>query len=190
MFAHAILLATLLPWIAGPRPAASPPARIAVLSIALNDLANQPPAPELPGRLRLLAEAIREHLGAECGYDLVAVDPKAEASAEIAPGYLYQHPDLAVGLVAPARADWVVIPRLNRASPWVTDLQAQVVRVRDTTLVSNRIVELKGIELTPELGAKLAERGGAWMADQVSQAIEHAAGGAAAEGRRCSPKAS
>jgi hypothetical protein len=48
----------------------------------------------------------------------------------------------------------------------------------------------KGIELTPELGATLAERGGAWMADQVSQALEHAAGGAAAEARRCSPKAS
>jgi uncharacterized ferritin-like protein (DUF455 family) len=60
-----------------------------------------------------------------------------------------------------------------------------VVRVRDTVVVSNRIVELKGIELTPELAAKLAERGGAWMADQVSQAIEHAARGPTQGPRRC-----
>jgi hypothetical protein len=66
----------------------------------------------------------------------------------------------------------------------VTDLQANVVRVRDTLLVSNRIVEVKGIELSPELAAQLVERGAAWMADQLSQAIEHAAG---APGRPCPP---
>jgi hypothetical protein len=185
MSARSIVLLVLLPGLFGSAPAPSPP-RVAVLSIALNNLANQPADPELAARLRLLVSALRDQLGTSCGYELVPVDSSAEDAAEIAPGYLYQHPDLAVSLVAPLRADWVVIPRLNRASPWVTDLQAQVVRVRDTTLVSNRIVELKGIELTPELGARLAERGGAWMADQVSQAIEHAASGPA-PARRCAP---
>jgi hypothetical protein len=47
-----------------------------------------------------------------------------------------------------------------------------------------RIVEVKGIELSPELASQLVERGAAWMADQLSQAIEHAAG---APGRRCPP---
>jgi hypothetical protein len=56
--------------------------------------------------------------------------------------------------------------------------------VRDTSLVSNRIVEIKGVELSAELAAQLVERGAAWMADQVSQAIEHAAGGPS---RRCPP---
>jgi hypothetical protein len=35
------------------------------------------------------------------------------------------------------------------------------------------------------LAAKLVDRGGAWMADQVSQAIEHAAGGSHPAPRRC-----
>jgi hypothetical protein len=74
---------------------------------------------------------------------------------------------------------------LNRASSWVTDLQADVLRARDTTMVSNRIVEVKGIELGPDLAAKLIERGAAWMADQLSQAIEHASGSAGPELRRC-----
>lgn len=180
-----LILLSLLPLTAGVGPAISPPTRVAVLSIGLNDLANQPPNPDLPARLRLLARSLREHLGGNCGYQLVPVDSVVEAAAEIAMGYLYQHPDVAVGLAAAMHADWVVIPRLNRASPWVTDLQAHVVRVRDTVLVSNRIVELKGIELTPELAAKLAERGGAWMADQVSQAIEHSATGPGSSPRRC-----
>jgi hypothetical protein len=59
------------------------------------------------------------------------------------------------------------------------------VRVRDTTVVSNRIVEVKGIEMQPDLAAKLVDRGAAWMADQVSQAIEHAAGPESSPKRRC-----
>lgn len=156
-----------------------------MLEIALNNLANQPPNPDLPARLHRLGGALRERLVSGCGYEVVPVDSTTEAAAEIGAGYLSAHPDVAVRLVAPGEADWVIIPRVNRASPWITDLQAQVVRVRDTLVVSNRIVELKGIELTPELAAKLAERGGAWMADQVSQAIEHAERGPAAGPRRC-----
>ena len=79
----------------------------------------------------------------------------------------------------------MIIPRLNRASPWVADLQAHVVRVRDTTIVSNRIVEIKGLELTPELASRLVDRGAAWMADQISQSIETASGAEAAARRRC-----
>lgn len=169
----------------GLTPTPSPPVRVAVLSNALNNLANQPTNPELSARLRLLGKALGERLTSSCGYEVVRVDSAVEASTELAAGYLYAHPDVAVRLVAPSAADWVIIPRVNRASPWVTDLQAHVVRVRDTVLVSNRIVELKGIELTPELAAKLAERGGAWMADQVSQAIEHATSGPAPGPRRC-----
>jgi uncharacterized protein DUF2380 len=175
----------LLPLALGITTAPSPPVRVAVLAIALNNLANQPPNPDLPARLRLLGGALRERLAGGCGYELVRVDSAAEASAEMGAGYLYAHPDVAVRLVAPTQADWVIIPRLNRASPWVTDLQAEVVRVRDTVVVSNRIVELKGLELTSELATKLAERGGAWMADQVSQAIEYAATGQAQGPRRC-----
>jgi hypothetical protein len=165
------------------RPNAPPSRKVAVLSIALNDVSNQPVSPELPDRMRWLGTSLRERLGARCGYRVIPVGTTG-AAAESRAGYIYGHPDLAAELGGAAGAEWVVVPRLNRASPWVTDLQANVIRVRDTLLVSNRIVEMKGIELSPELAAQLVERGAAWMADQLSQAIEHAAG---VPGRRCPP---
>jgi hypothetical protein len=62
-----------------------------------------------------------------------------------------------------------------------------MVRVSDTALISNRIVELKGLELTPELEARLTERGAAWMADQLAQAIEYAQRPTKPIVRRCPP---
>jgi hypothetical protein len=156
---------------------------VAIFAIGLNDVSNQPVSPELPARMRWLGTSLRERLGAQCGYQVVPVGT-TDSTSEGRTGYLYRHPDLAAELGGAAGAEWVVVPRLNRASPWVTDLQAHVIRVRDTLLVSNRIVEVKGIELSQELAAQLVERGAAWMADQLSQAIEYAAG---APGRRCPP---
>ncbi len=172
------LVLLCLAWGGDPAPAF----RVVVLPVSLNDLSNQPASAALPERMAALGVALRERLATDCGYEVVSVD--SLAGAEVTPGYLYAHPDVAVEL-AGAQADWVVIPRLNRASPWVTDLQAHVVRVRDTAVVSNRIVEVKGIEMQPDLAAKLVDRGGAWMADQVSQAIEHAAGPGSSPKRRC-----
>jgi putative intracellular protease/amidase len=165
-------------------PSQEPPARVVVLSIDINNLANQPIDSGLPARVEALGAALRTRLAA-CGYEVQPVDPQAEAAARRAPGYLYAHPDLATTLAAPAQADWVIASRLDRATPWVADLQALVIRVRDTTLISNRVVELKGLELTPELGARLVDRGAAWMADQVSQAIEHGSRGDTTQARRC-----
>lgn len=185
MSMRGVLLTGLVPlWLAW-QPHAPPARRVALFSITLNDLSNQPASPELPTRMQQLAAALRERLATDCGYQVVPLSFPAEASAETAPGYLYAHPDIAVGLAGPAQVEWVIIPRLNRASPWVTDLQAHVVRVRDTALVSNRIVEVKGIELSPELAARLVQRGAAWMADQLSQAIEHSTGAVGPALRRC-----
>jgi hypothetical protein len=184
MSVRSFLLTGLVPlWLAWPA-AGAPPRRIAVFSIALNDVSNQPVSPELPARMQLLTTALRERLTTDCGYQVLPVDPGAEKVARTGPGYLYAHPEIAVGL-ADAESEWVIVPRLNRATPWVTDLQAHVVRVRDSALVSNRIVEVKGIELSPELAAKLIERGAAWMADQLSQAIEHSSGAVGPALRRC-----
>jgi hypothetical protein len=72
----------------------------------------------------------------ECGYQVVSPDSVAKAAAALDSGYLYAHPDVAVELAAPTRADWIIISRLNRASPWVTNLQAHVVRASDTALVA------------------------------------------------------
>jgi hypothetical protein len=79
------------------------------------------------------------------------------------------------------------VPRLNWATVWAADLHAHVVRLRDTVLVSNCVVELKGLELTPELAARLTDRGSAWMADQLSQVIELALQPPGGRDRRCPP---
>jgi hypothetical protein len=183
MAGFGFILTALVPlWLTGP-PDATPPRRIALVAITLNDVSNQPVSPELPARMQRLTTALVERLTTECGYDVATVASSADPTGT-GPGYLYAHPEIAVGL-AGAEAEWVIIPRLNRATPWVTDLQAHVVRVRDAALVSNRIVEVKGLELSPELASKLIERGAAWMADQLSQAIEHASGAVGPALRRC-----
>jgi hypothetical protein len=184
MSVRGFLLTAVVPLSLAWAPEATRPRRIALVAIALNDVSNQPVSPELPARMQLLTTALRERLTTDCGYHVASVDSGAATAAGGGPGYLYAHPDIAVGL-AGAEAEWVIIPRLNRATPWVTDLQAHVVRVRDTALVSNRIVEVEGIELSPELATKLIERGAAWMADQLSQAIEHSSGAVSPAQRRC-----
>jgi hypothetical protein len=164
---------------------APPPGqRVAVLSIDVNNFTSLPDDP--PARLAALSGSLRERL-AGCGYEVRPVDPAAEASARVGSGYLYAHPDAAARLARTAGADWVLVPRLNRASPYVSDLQVHVVRAADGIIVSNRVVELKAFGSTPEVTAHLAKRGGAWMADQVSQVLELAAagGGGGPPARRC-----
>ncbi len=158
-----------------------------MLTIDLNNLHKTAPDTALAGRITRLAEALRARLGTACGYQVVAVDSAAEAAAHRTDSYFYDHPDIAVGLAHDVGADWVIIPRLNRATAWASDLQAHVVRVRDTALVSTRIVEFKGLELTPELASRLTERGSAWMADQLSQVIELSQPHSSPPARRCPP---
>jgi hypothetical protein len=168
-------------------PTSEPPPKVVVLTIDLNNIHKSAPDSSLAGRIARLADALRAQLAAACGYEIVRVDPAVEAVAHVTDGYFYDHPDVAVGLARDVGAEWVVVPRLNRATAWAADLQAHVVRVRDTMLVSNRIIELKGLELTPELAARLTERGSAWMADQLSQVIELARNPTGGRTRRCPP---
>jgi hypothetical protein len=170
---------------ARPAAVAVPPSRLLVLSIDLNDLTGRED-PADPPRLAVLTHALRQRFVA-CGYSVVALDSAAERRAHLGDGYLYAHPDAAAALAARAGAEWALVPRLNRASPWVTDLQAHVVRVGSGRVVSNRVVELKGFGMAPALTARLAERGAAWMADQVDQAIGWAAAPGAPVVRHCPP---
>jgi hypothetical protein len=160
---------------------------VVVLAIDLNNIHKTAPDSALAGRVARLADALRARLATACGYEVVRVDPAIEATARVTDGYFYDQPDVAAGLAAGVGADWVIIPRLNRATAWVADLQAHVVRVRDSVLVSNRIVEFKGLELSPELAARLSERGSAWMADQLSRVIELSRRPAGAATRPCPP---
>lgn len=112
--------------------------------------------------------------------------PLPSVRVHVSPTARPTQPDEAAALAARVDADWVVVPRLNRASRWVTDLQAHIIRIPGAILVSNRIVELKSLELSPELTVRVAERGAAWMADQVAQAIDWSTRSAGARAsRRC-----
>lgn len=169
---HAAALA-----LAGATLAARPPAptpRLLLLRIDVNNLSSYPDDP--PARLAALETALRDRL-AGCGYEVPPVDSAAERRANAGNGYFYAHPDAAAALGRELGAAWVLVPRLNRASSYVTDLQLHVVRAADAMVVSNRAVELKGFGMTAPVTAHLTVRGAAWMADQVSQAVEWAAAG-------------
>ena len=160
-----------------------PGPRVMVLAVALNNLSSMPDDP--PDRLGALGVALRARFADGCGYDVVPVDSAAEARGRAGPGYYYDHPDAGAQLARDAGAEWALIPRLNRASPWVTDLQLHVVRVADGALVSNRAVELKGFGMSENLTARLTQRGAAWMADQIDQAIGWSTAPRARTPRRC-----
>jgi hypothetical protein len=168
---------------AAPRVPTAPSPRVTVLAVSLNNLSTLPDDP--PARLGALGAALRMRLADECGYNVVPVDSIAEARGRAGPGYYYDHPDAGAQLASAAGAEWALIPRLNRASPWVTDLQLHVVRVADGAVVSNRVVELKGFGMSDDLTARLTQRGAAWMADQVDQAIGWSTAPRARTPRRC-----
>ena len=168
------------------RPEVLPPApRVAVLTVEPHNLTGRSEHADDPAHLRALTAALRGRLSGACGYEVAAVDTLAEARGRVGPGYFYAHPDAGAVLARDAGADWVLIPRLNRASPWVTDLQLHVVRAADGAVVSNRVVELKGFGMSDDLTVRLTERGAAWMADQVDQAIGWAAAPGAPPPRHC-----
>ena len=185
-YARSLVGLTLLALLGASTRTAEPP-KLVVLTIDLNNLHTTAPDSTLAGRIARLADALRARLTTACGYEVILLEHGTEATAHRTEGYFYDHPDVAAGLALGVGADWVIIPRLNRATAWAADLQAHVVRVRDTALVSNRIVEFKGLELTPELAARLTERGSAWMADQLSQVIELARNPTGPVARRCPP---
>lgn len=169
--------------------AVRPPApRVVVLSIDLNNLSNQPDHPaELPN-LAVLTAALRERLATACGYEVVLLDSATEAAAHVGVAYAYDHPEVVAQLAALVRAEWAVALRLNRIGTWVAELEANVVRVTDSAVVSRRAVSLRGFGMGRDLTARLAERGAASMADQVAQAIDRSAAASRAPvARRCPP---
>ena len=165
------------------REAARSGPRVTVLAVALNNLSTMPDDP--PARVAALGAALGTRLAGECGYDVVPADSLDEARGRASQGYYYDHPDAAARLARAVGAEWVLVPRLNRASPWVTDLQLHVVRASDGAIVSNRAVELKGFGMNDDLTARLTLRGAAWMADQVDQAIAWSVAPGAPPARRC-----
>lgn len=145
-----------------------------VFPIALNNLSNTPESPADQPALALLTHELQLRL-TECGYAVSPIDSAPPPVADWPRGYYFDHPDLAAAWAEPRSADWILVGRLNRVSPWVADLEMRVVSGPDDRLRATRIVELKGFGMNPDLTSRLANRGAAWMVDQVLQTLAHTA---------------
>src|ERR1700722_17755043 len=108
-----------------------------------------------------------------CGFSVIHTDSTPVMPGE-GPSYLFEHADVAAAWGAAHHADWVLVGRLNRFGPWEADWEMQVVSVAERRLVNTRVVELKGFGLDSGLTAHLANRGAAWLMDQVTQSVVHA----------------
>ena len=125
-YVRSLLALALLALLGGSTRTAEPP-KVVVLAIDLNNLHKTAPDSALAGRIARLADAVRARLATACGYQVVLLDPRTEATAHLTEGYFCDHPDVAAGLALGVDADWVIVPRLNRATAWAADLQAHVV---------------------------------------------------------------
>jgi hypothetical protein len=92
-----------------------------------------------------------------CGFSVIHTDSTPVMPGE-GPSYLFEHADVAAAWGAAHHADW----------------EMQVVSVAERRLVNTRVVELKGFGLDSGLTAHLANRGAAWLMDQVTQSVVHA----------------
>ena len=147
-----------------------------VFAVAPTSLNNLSPNPDTRGDMAVMPVLTRDAAArlAECGYSVVGRE--SPPSTGQAPGYLFEHGDVAASWGADQHADWVLVGRLNRIGRWEADWEIQVVSVAQQKVIDTRVVELKGFGLDSALTARLATRGAAWLMDQVTQSVAHASG--------------
>jgi hypothetical protein len=139
--------------------------RIAVLDFELLDLTLTPNQPAELARSADAAPALREALAAR-GLATAAAASQAQAAADKAVGYLFDHPDVAADLGAAQGAQWVAVGRLHKPSDLFAYLQVQLVDVCAKRGVGSFSVEIKG------QGRKLLEQGAARLAEQLAEAVD------------------
>jgi len=142
-----------------------------VFAVAPTGLNNLSPNPDTHGDMAVMPVLTREAAArlAACGYSVVGPE-----SAPETPAYLFEHGDVAASWGAAHHADWVLVGRLNRIGRWEADWEVQVVSVSQQRVIDTRVVELKGFGTDSALTARLANRGAAWLMDQVTQSVAHA----------------
>ncbi|MGQ0591979.1 MAG: DUF2380 domain-containing protein [Gammaproteobacteria bacterium] len=139
--------------------------RIAVLDFELNDLTLLPGTPEELARTANVAPLLREALVKKGGYESVAIDPAAQAQANVSFGYLFDHTEVAAQLGERFGVDWIAVGRVHKPSFLFAYLKVRLVNARTRRLVGDFVVEVKGHL------KKLTERGAAILADQIDQTI-------------------
>jgi uncharacterized protein DUF2380 len=141
--------------------------RIAVLDFELNDLTLMPRTPEELERTASIGPLLRAALAKKPGYELVPIQQADRATADVAFGYLFEHPDVTAQLGSRFGADWVAVGRLHKPSFLFAYLKVRVINVKTARIVGDYAVEIKGYL------KKLAERGTAQLADQIDNTIRH-----------------
>lgn len=157
-----------------------------VFAVAPTSLNNLSPNPDTRGDMAVIPVLTQEASArlVACGYEVVRqTAPPADSGRD--PSYFFEHGDVAASWGAEQHADYVLVGRLNRIGRWEADWEIQVVSVSQQRVIDTRVVELKGFGLDSALTAKLATRGAAWLVDQVTQSVAHAAPSAVANSRPC-----
>lgn len=139
--------------------------RIAILDFELNDLTLLPRTPEELERTASVAPLLRQALTSKGRYELVPIEPDAQAKANASFGYLFDHPKVVAELGRRFGADWVAVGRVHKPSFLFAYLKAHLVSVKTQQLVGDYVVEVKGHL------KQLTERGAASLADQIDQTI-------------------
>jgi hypothetical protein len=142
--------------------------RIAVLEFELNDLTLLPRRPEEVKRTASLAPLLQQALMQKEDYQLVIIDPKTQAEANAAFGYLFDHPEATAALGRKSGAEWVVVGRVHKPIFLFVYLKAHLVDVKSQRLAGDLVIEIKGNL------KRLNEEGIASLAEQIDQAIKHA----------------
>ena len=147
-----------------------------VFAMAPTGLNNLSPNPDTRADMAVLPVLTREAAArlTACGDSVIGPE-----SAPETPAYLFEHGDVAASWGADHHADWVLVGRLNRIGRWEADWEVQVVSVAERRVIDTRVVELKGFGVDTALTARLANRGAAWLMDQVTQSVAHATANAA-----------
>jgi hypothetical protein len=145
-----------------------------VFAVAPTGLNNLSPNPDTRGDMAVIPVMTREAADrlTACGYSVVGPETAPNNS-----DYLFEHGDVAASWGAEHHADWVLVGRLNRIGRWEADWEVQVVSVPQQRVIDTRVIELKGFGTDSALTARLANRGAAWLMDQVTQSVAHATGG-------------
>lgn len=142
---------------------------IAVLDFELKDLTPMPRTPAELERTASVAPLLRDALAEKEGYEMVIIDPEAQAEADAASGYLFDHPELAAELGRQFGADWIAVGRLHKPSFLFAYLKVLLVNVETQRVAGDYVVEVKGA------GQKVIERGAATLAEQIDETLKGAA---------------
>lgn len=148
---------------AGAQPAGK--ATVAVLDFELHDLTLMPGMAEERERTASIAPMLRHVLETQYGVEIATVPAGAQAAADRASGYIFEHHDVAAELGRDAGSDWIVVGRVHKASFLFVYFKAQVINTRTERPIADLTVEVKGTQ------DRLTMKGVETLAEQIAEAL-------------------